>query len=168
MEFSFEGFFQLAVVLMVLVYVGLRMLLLTKYCRVLVSIRENERRTELLGYDARKYKLSAFVIAGGIAGRSGAMFAIWGPLAHPQMFGLGRAADVIIWVLIGGKATLIGPIVGAIGIEYLKVWLGTQGVGQVPFVLGLVLMVFVLLFQQGVLPSLGMVISYARQSLRRR
>ena len=167
-EFSFEGFFQLAVVLMVLVYVGLRMLLLTKYGRVLVSIRENERRTELLGYDARKYKLSAFVIAGGIAGLSGAMFAIWGPLAHPQMFGLGRAADVIIWVLIGGKATLIGPIAGAIGIEYLKVWLGTQGVGQVPFVLGLVLIVFVLLFQQGVLPSLGMVISYARQSLRRR
>ncbi len=74
-EFSFEGFFQLAVVLMVLVYVGLRMLLLTKYGRVLVSIRENERRTELLGYDARKYKLSAFVLAGGVAGLSGAMFA---------------------------------------------------------------------------------------------
>mgnify|MGYP002835875466 CR=1 FL=1 len=167
-EFSFEGFFQLAVVLMVLVYVGLRMLLLTKYGRILVSIRENERRTELLGYDARKYKLSAFVLAGGIAGLSGALFAIWGPLAHPQMFGLGRAADVIIWVLVGGKATLIGPIAGAIGIEYLKVWLGTQGVGQVPFVLGLVLMFFVLLFQQGVLPSFGLVLAYAQQKLRRR
>ena len=91
---------------------------------------------------------------------SGALFAIWGPLAHPQMFGLGRAVDVIIWVLVGGKATLIGPIAGAIGIEYLKVWLGTQGVGQVPFVLGLVLMLFVLLFQQGVLPSLGMVLAF--------
>ncbi|MDA0229221.1 MAG: branched-chain amino acid ABC transporter permease [Proteobacteria bacterium] len=167
-EFSFEGFFQLAVVLMVLIYVGLRMLLLTKYGRILVSIRENERRTELLGYDSRKYKLSAFVLAGGIAGLSGALFAIWGPLAHPQMFGLGRAADVIIWVLVGGKATLIGPIAGAIGIEYLKLWLGTQGVGQVPFVLGLVLMLFVLLFQQGVLPSVGMVLSYAQQKLRRR
>ena len=167
-EFSFEGFFQLAVVLMVLVYVGLRMLLLTKYGRILVSIRENERRTELLGYDARKYKLSAFVLAGGIAGLSGALFAIWGPLAHPLMFGLGRAADVIIWVLVGGKATLIGPSAGAIGIEYLKVWLGTQGVGQVPFVLGLVLMLFVLLFQQGVLPSFGMVLAYAQQKLRRR
>lgn len=167
-EFSFEGFFQLAVVLMVLVYVGLRMLLLTKYGRVLVSIRENERRTELLGYDARKYKLGAFVLAGGIAGLSGALFAIWGPLAHPQMFGLGRAADVIIWVLVGGKATLIGPFAGAIGIEYLKVWLGTQGVGQVPFVLGLVLMLFVLLFQQGVLPSVGMVLTYAQQKLRGR
>jgi len=167
-EFSFEGFFQLAVVLMVLVYVGLRMLLLTKYGRVLVSIRENERRTELLGYDSRKYKLSAFVLAGGVAGLSGALFAIWGPLAHPQMFGLGRAADVIIWVLVGGKATLIGPIVGAIGIEYLKLWLGTQGVGQVPFFLGLVLMLFVLLFQQGALPSAGMVLAYAQQKLRRR
>ena len=84
------------------------------------------------------------------------------------MFGLGRAADVIIWVLVGGKATLIGPIAGAIGIEYLKVWLGTQGVGQVPFVLGLVLMLFVLLFQQGILPSFGMVLAYAQQKLRRR
>ena len=133
-----------------------------------MSIRENERRTELLGYDARKYKLSAFVLAGGIAGLSGALFAIWGPLAHPQMFGLGRAADVIIWVLVGGKATLIGPIAGAIGIEYLKVWLGTQGVGQVPFVLGLVLMLFVLLFQQGVLPSFGLALAFAQQKLRRR
>ena len=70
---------------------------------------------------------------------------------------------VTIWVIVGGKATLIGPIAGTVAVQYLTTWLGTQGVGQVNLILGLILMVFVLAFQQGLLPSVGMVLGMARE-----
>lgn len=58
-------------------------------------------------------------------------------------------------VLVGGKGTLIGPTAGVFAIEHFKGWLGTQGVGQVTLVLGAVLILFVLVFQRGLLPSVG-------------
>ncbi len=155
-ELDINGFFYVGATLLVLVYLGLRLLLTTQFGRVIVGLRENERRTELLGYDTRRYKLGAFVLAGGVAGLGGAFYAMSIPLAHPEMFSLGRAADVIMWVLVGGKSTLIGPIAGVFAIEHFKGWLGTQGVGQVTLVLGAVLIVFVLVFQQGLLPTVGM------------
>jgi len=167
-ELGTDGVFRLAVVLLILVYVGLRLLLTSHFGRVLVGIRENERRIELLGYDSRRYKLAAFVLAGGIAGLAGALYGIWGNFVAPEMFNLNQAAQVVIWVIVGGKSTLIGPIVGTAVIQYATAWLGTQGVGQVSLILGLVLMVFVLVFQQGLLPTVGLVLGLARDKMRGR
>jgi ABC-type branched-subunit amino acid transport system permease subunit len=71
------------------------------------------------------------------------------------MFNLNQAAQVVIWVIVGGRSTLIGPIVGTGVVQYLTIWLGASGVGQVTLVLGFVLMVFVLAFREGLLPTLG-------------
>lgn len=150
-----DDVYYLSVVLVLVVYVGLRLALTSRFGRVLVGVRENERRIELLGYDARRYKLGAYVISGGLAGLSGTMFAIWGNFVAPEMFSLERAAEIIIWVIVGGKATLIGPIVGVGLIQYLTSWLGTLGVGQVTLVLGVVLIAAVLLFKEGLVPTLG-------------
>jgi ABC-type branched-subunit amino acid transport system permease subunit len=167
-ELDTAGVFRLAVILLILIYVGLRLLLTSHFGRVLVGIRENERRIELLGYDSRRYKLAAFVLAGGIAGLAGALYGIWGNFVAPEMFNLNQAAQVVIWVIVGGKSTLIGPIVGTAVIQYATAWLGTQGVGQVSLILGLVLMVFVLIFQQGLLPTVGLVLGLARDRLKGR
>ena len=150
-----DDFYYLTAMLVVLVYIGLRALLRTQFGRVLVGIRENERRMELLGYDSQRYKLAAFVLCGGLAGLAGVLFAVWGNFVAPEMFGLGQAAQVIIWVIVGGRATLIGPIVGTGLVQYLTTWLGTQGVGQVTLVLGAILLLFVLLFKEGLVPSIA-------------
>ena len=155
LQLDINWFFYSGAISLICTYIGLRLLLTTSFGKVLVGIRENENRAELLGYDIRKYKLLAFVISGGIAGVGGAFYAISIPLAHPEMFSLGRAADVVMWVLIGGKSTLIGPISGVFAIEYFKGWLGTQGVGQVTLILGAVLITFVLVFQAGLIPTLS-------------
>ena len=152
---SIEGMFYLAAGAMLLVYVGLRLLLTTRFGRVIVGIRENERRMELLGYDTRRYKLAAFVLAGGVAALSGVLYALWGNFVAPEMFNLNQAAQVVIWVIVGGRSTLIGPIVGTGMIQYLSNWLGTVGIGQVTLVLGVVLMIFVLVFPRGLLPTIG-------------
>jgi branched-chain amino acid transport system permease protein len=152
---SIEGIFYLSGGLMLLTYIGLRLLLLTKFGRVLVGIRENERRMELLGYDARRYKLGSFMLAGGVASLSGVLYAVWGNFVAPEMFNLNQAAQIVIWVIVGGRSTLIGPVFGTGLVQYFSNWLGTVNVGQVTVALGLVLMVFVLIFPRGLLPTLG-------------
>lgn len=156
-ELFIDGVFYLSVVVLILVYIGLRLLLTSRFGRILVCIRENERRTELLGYDSRKYQLIAFVIAGGVAGLSGALFSVWNNFIAPEMMNLGSAANVVIWVIVGGKSTLIGPIIGTAAIEYMTSWMGKQPwVGQVTLYLGPVLIMFVMVFKEGILPTIGM------------
>jgi branched-chain amino acid transport system permease protein len=157
-ELFVDGVLYLSIGLLILVYVGLRLLLVTHFGRVLVGIRENERRIDLLGYDSRRYKLAAFVLAAGIAALSGVLYAVWGNFVAPEMFNLNQAAQVVIWVIVGGKSTLIGPIVGTAVVQHLTLRLGTIGVGQVTLILGIVLMVFVLVFREGLVPTLGLLL----------
>jgi ABC-type branched-subunit amino acid transport system permease subunit len=166
-EFKTElhAIFYLAAGLLVLVYVGLRLLLTTKFGRALVGIRENPRRMELLGYDVRRYRLGVFVLCSGIAALAGVLRAVWGNYVGPQMFDLNQAGQVVIWVIVGGRSTLLGPIVGAAGVQYLAAWLGTQAVGQISLILGLLLMMTVLLFSQGLVPSVALAFAYARSRL---
>ena len=107
-------------------YFGLRLLLASRFGRVIVGIRENERRAELLGYDPRAYKLATFTIGGALAGFAGCLFANWGDFVSPTIFGLAQSAQIIIWVIVGGRGTLIGPIVGCIGIQWLTTALGAN------------------------------------------
>jgi len=165
---SIEDVFYLTAGAMLIVYVGLRLLLTTRFGRVIVGIRENERRMELLGYDTRRYKLAAFVLSGTIAALSGVLYALWGNFVAPEMFNLNQAAQVVIWVIVGGRSTLIGPIVGTGVVQYLSNWLGTVGVGQVTLILGIVLMVFVLLFPRGLLPTIGDAFLYLRRLVQTR
>ena len=114
----------------------------------MVGLRENERRMELLGYDSRRYKLMAFVIAGGLAGLSGGLYALWGNFVggnvQPES---GRDGGHL--VIVGGRSLLLGAIIGTLLIQYLTTWLGTVGVGQVTLTLGFILILCVLLFPQG-------------------
>ena len=160
-----HAIFYLAAGLLVLVYVGLRLLLTTKFGRALVGIRENPHRMELLGYDVRRYRLGVFVLCSGIAALAGVLRAVWGNYVGPQMFDLNQAGQVVIWVIVGGRSTLLGPIVGAAGVQYLAAWLGTQAVGQISLILGLLLMLTVLLFSQGLVPSVALAFAYARGRL---
>lgn len=152
---SIEGVFYLAAAMMLLAYVGLRLLLTTSFGRILVGIRENEVRIRLLGYDSRRYKLAAFALSAALAGLSGSLYAIWGNFVAPEMFNLNQAAQVVIWVIVGGRSTLVGPIVGTGAVQYLTTWLGASGVGQVSLVLGFVLMICVLAFREGLLVWTG-------------
>jgi len=167
-ELSFDGVFILDAVLLILVYAGLRLLLTTTFGRVLVGVRENVRRVELLGYDSRRYQLGAFVIGGGIAALAGVLYGVWNNFVAPEMFGLKRAAEVIVWVIVGGKSTLVGPIVGTAIVQYLQNKLGTQSVGEwLPLILGFVLILVVLLFRNGLLPGLVGGIGWAWRQVRR-
>lgn len=152
---SFDGLFYASGLTLLAVFVGLRLMLKSRFGQVVVAIRENERRAELLGYDARFYKLVTFTIGGAIAGLAGCLFANWGMFISPDVFGLAQSAQVIIWVIVGGTGTLFGPIVGCFAIQWITTQLGTQQLLNANLVLGTILIGFVLLVPRGVVPTLG-------------
>jgi branched-chain amino acid transport system permease protein len=170
-----EGMFYLSTALLLATYFGLRLLLASRFGRVIVGIRENERRAELLGYDPRAYKLATFTIGAALAGLAGCLFANWGAFVSPTIFGLAQSAQIIIWVIVGGRGTLIGPIVGCIGIQWLSAALGANQpsgsnawaalLSNVPLVLGIILVAFVLLVPKGLVPTIG---DWGKQLLRLR
>jgi ABC-type branched-subunit amino acid transport system permease subunit len=146
------GIWYVSMALLIIVYALLRGLLVSRFGKVVVAIRENETRAMLLGYDARLYKLLTFVISAAIAGLAGCIYDNWGGFISPTIFGLPMSAEVIIFVLVGGLGTLIGPILGGVGLQYLMNLAGTQHVVDPNLGLGIVLIAFVLLVPQGVVP----------------
>ena len=147
-----QGMFCVCMVVLMLVYFGLRALLRVRFGRVLVAIRENESRVEFLGYDARLHKLIAFSIGGAIAGLAGCLFTAWGSFISPTAFNVVQSAQIIIWLMVGGVGTLIGPMIGAISISWLTASLGVQQAFDANAVLGTVLLAFVLLVPKGIAP----------------
>jgi branched-chain amino acid transport system permease protein len=177
-----EGMFYLATGALLLTYFGLRILLASQFGRTIVGIRENEHRAELLGYDPRAYKLATFTIGGALAGFAGCLFANWGSFVSPTIFGLAQSAQIIIWVIVGGRGTLIGPVIGCIGIQWLSAALGANQpsggadlwskiFANAPLILGVILVAFVLLVPKGLVPTLadlGRTLLHARRQRKQR
>lgn len=150
-----EHVFYVAMALLIIVYVLTAWLVRTKFGRVIVSIKENELRAELLGYDIRSYKLFIFMIGAAIAGLGGVLFCNGVGRVTPDVFSLYNSALTIIWVIVGGRGTLIGPMLGAFGIFYLVSALGTQSTINNNLILGLILIIFVLAIPKGLVPTVG-------------
>jgi ABC-type branched-subunit amino acid transport system permease subunit len=147
-----NGIWYVSMSMLIIVYALLRFLLVCRFGRVVVAIRENENRAMLIGYDARLYKLLTFIISAAIAGLAGCIYDNWGTFISPTIFGLPMSAEVIIFVLVGGLGTLIGPILGGVALQYLMNLAGSQHLVDPNLGLGIVLVAFVLLVPQGVVP----------------
>jgi len=118
------------------------------YGRALIGVRENERRMRALGYDTARLRLSAFVLAGTIAGIAGALSAYSLRFVSAQDVGLGTSIRAFVMVLIGGAGTLVGPVLGAGVVMYIERVL-SSAIPISETVLGLVFVAFVLLARQG-------------------
>lgn len=148
------GMFRIAGFTLIAVYIGLRLLLRSRLGKLVVGMRENELRMELLGFDTRLLKVVAFAIGAAIAGLGGVLFANWNAFIDPHVFSLAFAAQPIIWVMIGGIGTLAGPILGTFILSTLSLELGTQNTLDVNLMLGAIFTAFVLLVPSGIVPSL--------------
>ena len=153
-ELDFTALYLLSAAVLVAVYAGLRRLVRTRFGQAVAAVRENELRAELLGYDARAYKLGVFVIGAAIAGLAGALHATWGGFVGPDVFSISFAAQIIIWAQVGGVGVLAGPVVGCLLIQWLTTWLGQNRLADTNLVLGTIFVLCVLLLPSGLLPWL--------------
>jgi branched-chain amino acid transport system permease protein len=101
------------------VYAFLRRLLWSPFGRALAGIRVNEHRMRAMGYGVLGYKLSAFTLAGALAGLAGYLAGIQSGYINPELMGFHTSAHAIMMVILGGMGNFAGAIVGAFAFEYL-------------------------------------------------
>src|SRR6478609_4191043 len=123
---------------------------------VLMAIRENPLRAAAVGHDVHAYKLTAFVIAAAYAGIAGGLLGVLQAFMPPDAFMFDTSGQLIIQTAIGGRGTLLGPLVGA------AVWLFLQDFLQATLklgaawklVLGVVFVLLVCFLRQGIIGGL--------------
>ena len=133
------GFFLLA-----------RWLVNAKFGRVLQAIRDAERRTMFCGYDPLPYKLTIWVISAMMCGVAGALYVPQVGIINPSEMSTGASIEMAVWAAVGGRATLIGPIVGAFLVNGAKSWLTVAAPEYWLFFLGGLFTVVTLFMPQGV------------------
>lgn len=121
--------------------------------RVLIAIRENEERVKMLGYHTFRYKLLALALSGLLSGAAGASYALMFGYVGATFASIEYSIFALLWVLLGGAGTVLGPIVGALLMFYLVEWTGdvTQ---SYRIVVGAALVLLTLFFPKGILGTL--------------
>lgn len=148
-------FFLVVVAAGLLIAVLLRALRRRPFGRVAVALQHNETRTRLLGYDVRWHKLIVFTLGGAIAAFGGALFAAWGRFINPSVFALTPAALVVIWAMVGGRASVTGAFIGVLVVEGLSSAFGGSTGDNEPIVLGVILIAIVLGLPGGIVPNVA-------------
>ena len=145
-----HGFYLLAAAILVVTYLGLKRYLRSRAGLVFRGIGQNEERVELLGYDVPRIKRWTLVLSGAIAGLAGSLFYLHEGIVSPAAVGVGSSTLVLLWVVLGGKGTLIGPTVGAVALPYLTARLSGTLLDTWLVVVGVILVVVILFLPAGI------------------
>ncbi|RUV20938.1 branched-chain amino acid ABC transporter permease [Mesorhizobium sp. M7A.F.Ca.MR.245.00.0.0] len=125
----------------------------SRYGRVLVAIRENEERTKMLGYDTFSNKLAAVVISGIICAASGAAYALLFGYVGSSFASVQYSILPLLWVLLGGAATTLGPLIGTLFMYYV-IDITSGYTSAYLLIVGIALILLVLFFPKGILGSI--------------
>lgn len=152
-------FYLICLVLMVLVFLVLRRFIHSPLGRVILAIRENEQRTESLGYNVLHYKIIASVVSGVIAGISGMLYSISLRFVNTSVFSMDITLDALLMTIIGGVGTLVGAIIGSGLIEFAHHWLTEMAKTHWIFerwiiFFGIIYILAVMFFPQGIVGTL--------------
>ncbi len=142
--------FVISALALMLGYLVCRAVVESKLGRVVVAIRDAEDRTRFLGYRVELFKLWVFVLSAVLAGIAGALYVPQVGIINPSEFSPLNSIEIVIWVSMGGRATLYGAVVGALVVNYAKTWM----TGALPevwlFALGALFVVVTVLLPRGI------------------
>ncbi|WP_137392245.1 branched-chain amino acid ABC transporter permease [Rhodoligotrophos defluvii] len=122
-----------------------------RYGRILAAIEDNELKARTLGHNTPLHLLVVFVASAGIAALAGALYVTGTGFVAPDMIGLMLSTEVIMWVAVGGRGTLIGPFIGAFVVWRLQQEISSLDTRLWPLFIGLFFIAMVFLFPNGVL-----------------
>lgn len=115
-----RGLYWLTLAVVVGAYVLGRLLLASRFGKLLRATRDGANRIRFLGYDPTPYKVVAFAAAALLAGVSGALFTLHAGVISPALVGVVPSIEMVIWVAIGGRSSLAGAIAGALLVNFAK------------------------------------------------
>jgi branched-chain amino acid transport system permease protein len=134
-------------------YLILRRVTQSPFGMVLQSIRENEARTRAIGYPVKRYKIASVMLSGLFAGLAGVLYAIQNEFAAPDFVFFITSGDTVIFNVLGGIGTLVGPIVGAGFFQLLRELMARIFGDQFPYLvpLGFIFIAMIIFLPQGLL-----------------
>ncbi|OYU47868.1 MAG: urea ABC transporter permease subunit UrtC [Rhizobiales bacterium PAR1] len=137
-------------------YLFSRYVVTSKAGKVLVAIRDAESRTRFLGFRVERYKLFVFTVSAMMAGLAGALYVPQVGIINPSEFQPGNSIEVVIWVAVGGRGTLVGAAIGAILVNLAKTIFTTGALAPYwLFALGALFVLTTLYMPKGVIGTYG-------------
>ena len=128
-----------------------RLVVTSKFGKILIAIRDAESRVRFVGYRVENYKLLVFTLSAAMAGVAGALYVPQVGIINPSEFAPTNSIEAVIWVAVGGRGTLVGAALGAVLVNFGKTFL----TGALPelwlFALGLLFILVTIFFPQGIL-----------------
>jgi urea transport system permease protein len=164
-EATRAALFAISVIVLAIAFCVCRTIVSSKFGQVIIAIRDAESRARFLGYRVESYKLLVFTLSACMAGIAGALYVPQVGIINPSEFAPANSIEAVIWVAVGGRGTLIGPIVGALLVNYAKTFftggtvisLGPLSLPLAPywlFVLGGMFVAVTLLLPRGIVGTL--------------
>ncbi|MFQ4142843.1 urea ABC transporter permease subunit UrtC [Chlorogloeopsis sp. ULAP02] len=119
-------FYCLTVVFLIATYALCRWLTSGRFGRLLIAIRDDESRVRFTGYNPTEFKVLVFAVSGAIAGISGAFYTLQSGSVSPRAMDIAFSIEMVIWVAVGGRATLVGAILGTLLVNYARTFFSEQ------------------------------------------
>jgi urea transport system permease protein len=162
--FTDSSLFYLAATVLCVCFLACLALVNSRFGKVLTAIRDSEFRVLALGYNTAMYKTFVFSLAGALAGLAGALYVAERRTAGPDVIAIPFSIEVVILVAVGGRGTLVGPIIGTILVNFLANYFNDSGWVKVwpyfnfqkywPIIMGGLFIVVVVFLPQGIVGSL--------------
>jgi branched-chain amino acid transport system permease protein len=152
---SITQWYYIAGGILLLIAVGTYVFVSSDAGRILVAIRENEERCRYLGLNTSRLKIRLMAACGAIAALAGSFYVLFGSVAAHSYGDFVFGTELVVWTALGGRGTLVGPIVGTVGVNYVSALLG----GNLPFVwllfVGFAFVLTVIYLPQGLVPAIA-------------
>ena len=143
-------------------YLIARAVVVSKFGKVLIAIRDAESRTRFIGYRVETYKVLVFTLSAMMAGVAGALYVPQVGIINPSEFSPANSIEAVIWVAVGGRGTLVGAALGAVLVNFAKTWF----TGALPelwlFALGLLFILVTIFLPKGILGTAGELLTRLR------
>jgi branched-chain amino acid transport system permease protein len=163
---SITEWYYIAGGLLLVVAVGAYVFVSSDAGRVLVAIRENEERCRYLGLNTSRLKIGLMAACSAIAALAGAFYVLFSSVAAHSYGDFVFGTELVVWTALGGRGTLIGPILGTVGVNYVSALLG----GNLPFIwllfVGFAFVLVVVYLPQGLVPAIGQGLSVLVRPIR--
>lgn len=151
-DLSMEAWFWLAGSFLVVVTTAAYIFVKSDAGKLLVAVRENEQRCKYLGLDTSRLKILVYLACAAIAAIAGYIYAGYAMVVAPELAGFVFGTELVIWTALGGRGTLLGPVFGALIVDYES----AQLAGDYPFVwqliIGVLFVLVIVAFPRGLLP----------------
>ncbi|MBM9511003.1 urea ABC transporter permease subunit UrtC [Desulfogranum marinum] len=144
------GLFMASAIALILGYISCRYITQSKLGRVCTAIRDQESRVRFLGYRVEHAKLFIFTFSAVLAGIAGALYVPQVGIINPTEFSPLNSIEIVIWVAVGGRATLYGAVAGALVVNYAKSYLTAAFPDAWLFGLGALFILVTLFLPQGI------------------